>query len=59
MVDEGDFFRRGEIQEKIGYSLRRAAFPAESREEFKERLQQVIEAYEKAHGFYENLAGEQ
>jgi hypothetical protein len=32
MVDEGDYFRRGEVQEKVGCSLRRAAFQAGSRE---------------------------
>ena len=59
MIDEGDYFRRGEIQEKIGYSLRRAAFQAESPEEFREKMILAVEAYEKAHGFYENLADEQ
>jgi len=58
-VVEGDYFRRGEIQEKIGYSLRRAAFQAENREEFKENMRRAIESYEKACGFYENLADEE
>ena len=58
MVDEEDHFRKGEIQEKIGCCLRRAAFQADSMEEFKERMCQAIEAYEKAHGFYEMLADE-
>ncbi|MCW4027490.1 MAG: hypothetical protein NWE76_08415, partial [Candidatus Bathyarchaeota archaeon] len=57
-VDEGDHFRKGEIQEKIGYSLHRAAFQAESREEFRDRMQHAIEAYEKAYGFYGNLTDE-
>jgi len=57
-VDEEDFFRRGEVQEKIGHSLHRAAFQAESREEFLERLQWAVEAYQKAHGFYEKLEDE-
>ena len=52
-VDEEDYFRRGEIQEKVGYSLRRAAFQAESREEFRERLQRAVKAYEEAHDLYE------
>ena len=55
-VDEGGCFRRGEIQEKIGYSLRRAAFQAESHEEFREKMMLTVEAYEKAYGFYEILA---
>jgi tetratricopeptide (TPR) repeat protein len=58
MVDEGDHFRRGEIQEKIGHSLRRAAFQAECHEEFRDRMQGAIKAYEKAYGFYEKLADE-
>ena len=57
-VDEGDFFRRGEVQEKIGYSLRRAAFQAESKEEFRDRMQRAIEAYEKGYGFYGKLTEE-
>ena len=57
-IDEGDFFRRGEVQEKIGYSLRRAAFQAESKKEFRERMQRAIEAYEKGYGSYGNLTEE-
>ncbi len=59
MVDEGDFFRGGKIQERIGYCLQRAAFQAESREEFVERLGRSVEAYEKACGFYEKLVGKE
>jgi hypothetical protein len=58
IVDEGDFFRRGEIQEKNGHSLHRAAFQAENREEFLERLSKAVEAYNTARGFYENVADE-
>jgi hypothetical protein len=57
-VDEGDHLSRGEIQERMGYSLRRAAFQAGSREEFRNRVVKAIEAYEKAHGFYEKLTDE-
>ena len=58
MVDEEDNFRRGEIQEKIGYCLQRAAFQAESREEFVERLRKAVEAYEAARGLHERVADE-
>jgi len=58
MVNERDYFRRGEVQEKIGYSLHRATFQAESREEFLERLRRAVEAYKKAHGFYDKLEDE-
>jgi len=58
MVDSGDHFRRGEVQEKIGHSLHRAAFQAESREEFLERLGKAVEAYEVARGIYEKSGDE-
>ena len=58
LVDEGDYFRRGEIQEKIGCCLQRAAFQAESREEFVERLRRAVEAFEVAHGLHERVADE-
>ncbi len=58
-VEEDDVLKRGEVQERIGYCLRRAAMQAESQEEFKKRMQRAIEAYEKAYGFYEKLGEEQ
>ncbi|MCW4027430.1 MAG: hypothetical protein NWE76_08115, partial [Candidatus Bathyarchaeota archaeon] len=57
-VDEGDHFRKSEVQEKIGRSLHRAAFQAESREEFLERLGKAVDAYEAARGFYDSVADE-
>jgi len=53
-----DFLEAGEIRERIGYCLYRAAFQAENQKEFKERMQRAIEAYEKANGFYEKTAEE-
>ncbi|MCW4026007.1 MAG: hypothetical protein NWE76_00805, partial [Candidatus Bathyarchaeota archaeon] len=58
MVDEGDYFRRGEIQEKIGHSLQRAAFQAGSREEFEAKMRQAIRAYNAARGLYERSGDE-
>ena len=58
LVGEGDFFRRGDIQEKIGYCLQRVAFQAESREEFLERLRKAVEAHEAARGLYKRVADE-
>jgi hypothetical protein len=58
MVDEGDYFRRGEIWEKVGHSLHRAAFQAESREEFLERLGKAVKAYEVARGLYDKVSDE-
>ena len=55
LVGKGDPLRKGEIQEKIGYCFQRAAFQAESQEEFKQRMQRAIEAYQKTKKFYEKL----
>ena len=52
------FLQRGETQEKIGYCFRRGAMQAQTREEFKERMQRAAAAYEEARGFYESLADE-
>ena len=57
VLKQKDFLKAGEVQERIGYCFHRAAFQAETQEEFKERMQQAIEAYEKARGFYEKLNG--
>jgi len=51
--------KRAEFQEKIGQCFHRASFQAESREEFKQRMQRAVEAYEKANEFYEKLGEEQ
>ncbi len=58
MVDEGDFFRGGKVKERIGYCLQRAAFQAESRKEFLERLERAVEAYKEAGGLYKKVADE-
>ncbi|MCW4026956.1 MAG: tetratricopeptide repeat protein, partial [Candidatus Bathyarchaeota archaeon] len=58
MVDEEDYFRRGEIQEKIGYCLQRAAFQAETQDEFMERIKKAVYAYGEAQRFYESLIDE-
>ena len=53
-----DFSKAGEIQERIGFCLHRAAMQAGSQEEFKERMRQAVESYEEAYGFYEKLMDE-
>ena len=58
-VDKNDFLKRGELEEQIGYCLHRAAFQAESQEEFKERIGRAIEAYEKAQTTYEKSPSEE
>ena len=55
MVDEKDYFKRGEIQEKIGYSLHRNAFQFELKDEFINGLEKAVEAYNSAQGFYEQI----
>ena len=57
-IDEDDFLKRGEVQERVGYCLQRAAFQSGSREEFRERMRRAIEAYEKGYGFYGELDDE-
>jgi len=59
LVSETDFLKMGEIHDKIGHCFHRASFQAESREDFRERVQLAVEAYEKAGELYEKLAGEQ
>jgi tetratricopeptide (TPR) repeat protein/KaiC/GvpD/RAD55 family RecA-like ATPase len=54
-----EFSKAGEIQERIGFCLHRAAMQAESQEEFKERMRRAVEAYKEAHGFYEKPTDEQ
>ncbi|MDH5374768.1 MAG: hypothetical protein OEZ21_00890 [Candidatus Bathyarchaeota archaeon] len=59
VLKQKDFLKAGDVQERIGHCFYRAAFQAESREEFKEGMQRAVEAYEEAHGLYEKLADEQ
>lgn len=58
MTDKKNYFNRGQIQEKLGYSLHRAAFQSENREEFHERVGKAVESYEVAYKLYENVADE-
>jgi len=59
MVGKRDFLRKGVVQERIGYCLHRGAFQAETPEQFRSRMLKAVEAYGRAHGFYEKLMGEQ
>jgi autonomous glycyl radical cofactor GrcA len=59
LAEDRDFARKGETQEKIGHCFHRAAMQAESKAEFKEKMQRAIEAYEEAEGFYEKTDGEE
>ena len=42
-----DFLKAAELRERIGYCFLRAAFQAATNEEFRSRLKQSVEAYEK------------
>ncbi len=52
LLPEDDFSTRGEIHERLGYALYRAAFQAQNNEEFRDKLRQSIIAYEKTVEFY-------
>ena len=55
LIPDNDYLRIAQIYEHVGQAFHRAAMQAESQEEFRERLQRSIGAYEKAHGFYGGL----
>jgi len=59
VVGEKNFLEKGKIRERIGFCFHRAAMQAESREEFKERMQRAIEAYEVAGRTFEKMTDEQ
>jgi hypothetical protein len=58
LTSEQDFSKLAEVQERIGYAFHRAAMQAEGVEEFRERMLQAVENYEKAKEFYGRLSGE-
>ena len=57
-VGKKDFLEKGQVLERIGYALYRAAMQAESVDEFKDGMRQVVASYEKAKGFYGKLSGQ-
>jgi KaiC/GvpD/RAD55 family RecA-like ATPase len=59
VLKQKDFLKAGEIQERIGFCFYRAAMQAENQEEFRDRMRHAVEAYDKAHGFYEKLLKKQ
>jgi hypothetical protein len=56
LLPEDDFSSKGETHERLGYAFYRAAFQAESNDEFTQRLRQAILSYEKAKELYGELA---
>jgi hypothetical protein len=55
LLPEDDFSRKAETFEHLSYAFYRAAFQAESNDEFKQRLHQAIANYAKAREHYQNL----
>jgi hypothetical protein len=55
LTPQDDFLRKGEANERLGYALYRAAFQAESNDEFRQRLRQATASYEKAREPYRRL----
>ncbi|UCD96296.1 MAG: hypothetical protein JSV35_07335 [Candidatus Bathyarchaeota archaeon] len=58
LIGQEDFLRAGEVQERIGHSLHRAAMQAENHTEYKERLGEATNAFRAASSFYEKSADE-
>ena len=56
MIDEEDHFRKGEIQEKIGYSLHKAAFQQENKKEFIFGMENAVNAYTSAQRFFKQIS---
>jgi len=52
LVGRRDFSKKGKIQERAGYCFYRAAFQADTQEEFKSRMGLSVEAYELAAKFF-------
>jgi len=57
LVSETDSLKMGEAQERVGYCFYRAAFQAETRDVFKNRMESAAGAYEKAAELFDNFEG--
>lgn len=55
LVPVTDFLKLGEVQERMGYGLFRAACQADSVDEFKNRMRRSVESYEKAAELFEKV----
>jgi hypothetical protein len=55
LVSEQDFFRTGEIHERLGYAYHQRAMQVESAGEFRATCSRAVENYEKAKEFYGRL----
>jgi hypothetical protein len=59
LLPQDEFLKMGEIQERVGFCLYRAAMQAEAKEEFQQKMRNAVESYKKACDIYQKLAGEQ
>jgi len=57
LVSKTDFLKRGKVQEGVSYCLYRAAFQAETRDVFKNRVESAVAAYEKAAELFDFVEG--
>jgi KaiC/GvpD/RAD55 family RecA-like ATPase len=55
LLSEDDFSRKGDITERLGYAVYRAAFQAENNNMFRERMRQSVANYQGAKEFYGRL----
>jgi hypothetical protein len=55
LLSEDNFLLKGKTREQTGYALYRAAFQAESSDDFKERLHRAILSYQQAKELYGRL----
>jgi hypothetical protein len=59
ILKQKSFLEAGKVQERIGYCFHRGAMQAENHEQFKERMQRAIKAYDEAQEFYYQIGVEQ
>jgi hypothetical protein len=59
LVSALEFLKKGEMQERIGHCLYRAAFQTDGLDEFRGRMQRALDAYTSARGFYAQLTSVQ
>jgi hypothetical protein len=55
LLPEDDFSRKAETYERLGYALYRAAFQAETNDDFRQTLRKAVADYEKAKENYQGL----
>lgn len=58
LLPPNDVSKKGETHERLAYALYRAAFQAESVEDFRNEMRQVVASYERAKEFYTKLGGQ-